>query len=374
MDKLLALLIIFSIFLVNPVLNAEIDLLQRPAIESKLIEKNILNDVIKNKDSFLAVGVRGHILNWQSTDKWQQEIAPVSVVLTSVTMSDDGTRVAVGHDSAILLSQANTIKWKKVFDGYTLLELKVELFKKQIAFLKTTLNDTEDADQKEELEYQLEELTFTLEDTQAEQQEGPNKPLLGVAFTTSKQLVAVGAYGTLLVSNDKGNSWALMDDKINNPDKFHLNSVISTTDDKIYVVGENGIGFVSSDAGKSWSSMEMPYPGSLFGIVAQPDSSNLVAFGLQGNLMISRDSGKSWVHKKIDTSASFLGGTVGDDGKAYIVGHGGIILDFFVNDLENITIHKHPSAAAFSNVVIDDDALILTGQFGITSWQLNNGG
>ncbi len=367
-------LLVFSTILFIPLIKADLDLLETPAIDSKLAAKSILNDVTKYNDSFLAVGVRSHIINWQSPEQWQQEQAPVSVALTAISILPDGTKVAVGHDSAIIICAAGSNQWQKVFDGFELLKLKVALFNKQISSLKEQITATEDEDAKEELEYQLEELTYSLDDTIAEQKTGPDKPLLGIAATSTGKLFAVGAYGTLIMSSDKGATWTLQDDIIENPDRFHLNAVISSSDDKVYIVGESGVGFVSDDQGNSWSSMMMPYSGSIFGISAQDNSPNLIAFGLQGNMMLSNDSGKSWLHKKINSSASFLGGTITQNGRAYMVGHGGIILDVDVENSEDINIQKHPSGAVFSKVLIHNNNMILTGQYGITSQPIQNEG
>jgi len=365
-------LLIISTIIFFPLINAELDLLEKPSKHSKLAANNILNDVVQNNNSFIAVGVRSHILNWQSPEQWQQENAPVSVVLTAIALLPDGSKIAVGHDSAIIISAADSNEWKKVFDGFDLLKLKIDFLNKQMSSLKEQLSATTDEDEKEELEFQLEELTYSLDDTITEQKNGPDKPLLGVAATSKGNLFAVGAYGTLLSSSDKGATWVLLDDKIDNPDKFHLNAVTTSSDDKIYIVGESGSGFVSEDQGNSWTSMMMPYSGSLFGISAQGGTENLVAYGLQGNLMVSNDSGKNWIHKKINSSASFLGATISENGRAYVVGHGGIILDLDIENIEDINIQKHPSGAVFSKVLIHKNNMILTGQFGISSQPLQN--
>ncbi|MEM0912404.1 MAG: YCF48-related protein, partial [Pseudomonadota bacterium] len=171
-------------------------------------------------------------------------------------------------------------------------------------------------------------------------------------------------------SLDKGNSWALLDYRLDNPDKFHLNSIISTTDDVLYIVGESSTAFVSEDKGQSWLPMNMPYEGSIFGISAQADSNNLIAFGLQGNLMASTDAGQNWSQTRVDTSGSFQGGAIDTNGRAYVVGHGGLVVDFDVNNLDMLNIRVHPSGAAFAKPLIDDDTLVLVGQYGITTWPL----
>jgi photosystem II stability/assembly factor-like uncharacterized protein len=117
--------------------------------------------------------------------------------------------------------------------------------------------------------------------------------------------------------------------------------------------------------------MTLPYSGSLFGIIANPAiPSQLVAFGLQGNFMVSLDSGAHWQHKKLPTSASLLGGHFSEQGDVYLVGHGGLIINFKPEELASLTIEKHHSGAALASVVVKENALILAGQFGILTWPL----
>ncbi len=364
------LFLFFSLIVLSICAIASIDVLNRPAIKSALVESSVLIDVVAHNDQVLAVGERGHVISWQKPGDWQQENVPVSVLLTAVNVLSDGTKVAVGHDSAIIVAEPDSEQWKKVFDGYQLLDLKVALFERQIEELQNEIESTDDDDVIEELEFILEEYTFSLEDTLLEQEEGPNKPLLSIAVTSDDQIFVAGPYGTLLYSNDKGNNWVLHDYRLDNPDKFHLNSIISTTDDVLYIVGENSTAFVSVDKGQSWSLMNMPYQGSMFGINAQDNSENLIAYGLQGNLMVSNDAGKTWSLTRVETSGSFQGGTITQDGRAYVVGHGGLVVDFDVTNMNELNMRVHPSGAAFSKPLVSDGELILVGQYGIVTWAL----
>ena len=371
MSQLIKLAVVLPLLLMTTGLMASIDVLNKPAIASKLAEKSVLIALVKNKDHIVAVGERGHVINWHSAGQWQQDKVPVSVLLTAVTILSDGTKVAVGHDSAIIICPPNSDEWVKVFDGYQLLDLKIESYQQQMESLNTAIAAADDETLIEDLEFSLEDVSFGLEDAQTEKAEGPNKPLLSVAATSDDQIFVVGAYGTLLYSNDKGATWQLQDNKLENPDRFHLNSIIATADNRLYIVGENSTGFVSNDSGLTWQTMDMPYEGTLFGISAQSNSPNLVAFGLQGNIMASTDSGNSWTLKRIDTSGSFQGGVISPNGRAYIVGHGGIVIDFDVSNLDDLNIRKHPSGAAFAMPLAQDDELILVGQYGIISWPHN---
>lgn len=344
----------------------QFDLLQIPARTSAIANKSIITNITKHQDQVITVGERGHILSWTDMGNWQQQSVPVSLTLTGITVLKDGTRFAVGHDSVILKSDPQSDVWFKVFDGYELTKLKITYIKKNIAAMQNQLDELTDEDEIAELQFSIEDLGFNLEDAQVELGDGPNKPLLAITASDTNQLFAVGAYGTMLTSTDLGNTWQLIDGQIENPDQFHLNSIVTADNGFMYIVGENGIGFSSIDNGQSWQTMSLPYDGSLFGITTKQDS--LVAFGLQGNFMVSNDNGLSWEASNIGSSASLLGGVIADDMTASLVGHSGIIVRFNVNDISNFSLHRHPSSAVFSSVLIRENSLVLAGQFGMTTW------
>lgn len=350
---------------------AAVDLLQTPALHNVRADRSVITDLLPQDNGYLMTGERGLLLHWQGKGDWQQLNSPVSVGLTAATQLADGTLVAVGQDAAILRRNAGSDSWQKVFDGYDLTRLQIKALKKhQQALEQAIAHPDEDADI-DELEYQLEETGFNLEDAEAELESGPNKPLLDIAISDGR-LFAVGAYGTLLQSDDGGSSWQLQSHLLDNPSRFHLNAITRSDDGSLVIVGESGLGFTSRDNGNSWTMLDLPYGGSLFGITAQNNTGNLVAFGLQGNLMISRDNGQSWAHRHIDAGASLLGGTVTDSGEVYLVGHGGLVASFPIDAPDALTLRKHPSGAALSAVQVNGSQLILAGQFGATAWDINH--
>lgn len=364
--------------------NSSSDLLELPAKASALANKSVLMAMTPNNDAILVVGERGHIINWQNDDSWQQQQSPVSVAITDVTILSDGSKIAVGHDGVILKVDSNSTTWRKVFTGKEITQFKITQLKQQYQSLEQVILKTQDEDELEELTYQLDDLAFAIEDNQLELKSGPNKPLLSVARTSNDTLFATGAYGILLSSNDTGETWQLVSNQLDNPDSFHLNAVIATSDDQLYIVGENGTGFYSTNIGQTWSVMTLPYSGSLFGILANTvvhtsstddtdstkNKTQLVAFGLQGNIMVSLDGGGHWQHNKLPSSTSLLGGNFSKQGNAYLVGHGGVIVSFDPENLATLNIKKHPSGAALSSVVVKENSLILAGQFGISQWPI----
>jgi photosystem II stability/assembly factor-like uncharacterized protein len=341
----------------------QLELTNYPSKQSPIANRGVALALTPLKNSVLVVGERGHAYLWQKTSLWQQHNVPVRVTLTDVVNTKNGDSIAVGHDGVIVKLLPDAKQWKKVFDGYQLDELKISTLKKQLKTLKA--DDSLNAD---ELEEQLEELTFALEDAQIEQSDGPNKPLLSITQASNGHLFAVGAYGIALESKNDGQTWQQFSHQLNNPDTFHLNAVVSTAAGNVYIVGEKGLGFKSADNGLSWTQMPLPYTGSLFGITKHDE--NLVAFGLQGNYMVSFDGGQQWQHQKIKSSVSLLGGTVDVNGRVYLVGHGGLVIDFDLRDPKTYRVKKHSSGATFSDVIINKGSLLFAGQFGIASMDI----
>jgi photosystem II stability/assembly factor-like uncharacterized protein len=389
MMSLLLINLLGSFFIVAQA-NSSSDLLTLPATNSALATKSVLMAMTPNNDDILVVGERGHIINWQNDNNWQQQQSPVSVAITDVTILSDGSKIAVGHDGVILKVDSDSTTWRKVFTGKEITQFKIIQLKQDYQSLEKTISNTEDEDELEELTYQLDDLTFAIEDNQVALKSGSNKPLLSVTSTSNDILFASGAYGILLNSNDKGETWQLVSNHLENPDSFHLNAVIASADDQLYIVGENGTGFHSTDLGQTWSVMTLPYSGSLFGILTSPintlasstdnpsienihstnNKTQLVAFGLQGNIMVSLDGGGQWQHTKLPSNTSLLGGSFSKQGKVFLVGHGGIIVSFDPKNLAALTVKKHPSGAALSSVLVKDNSLILAGQFGISQWPI----
>nr|WP_136250976.1 sialidase [Ningiella ruwaisensis] len=380
---------------------SKLDLLNTPSVESELATDGVLLALQQGKDSIIAVGERGHIVNWQDQENWLQEISPVAVTLTDITQLPDQSFIAVGHDGAIIKREPSvqtvnpndidgislTSSWRKVFDGYALNELLIQSLERQLTLAQARLDDlldnklsdknTSDEVDIYDLEYFIEDLHFAIEDAELEKAQGPNKPLLGVAATQDK-VFAVGAYGILLVSQDNGETWSFESQLLDNPDKFHLNDVVTTEDGHVFIVGENGLGFVSDNNGISFETMQMPYSGSYFGIAKASDSKYLLAYGLKGNIALSQDHGQTWRSLKSPTQISILGGFIDGQQTAYLVGHAGVLLHFSLNTPEQITVKRHPSGASLAaasysrNTNTDnraseqgDTQLIVVGQYGI---------
>ena len=125
---------------------------------------------------------------------------------------------------------------------------------------------------------------------------GTEQRLLAVAINGSGLAVAVGGFGTVLVSHDAAETWAapvfdwpaIVED-FADP---HLYDVDVSDAGVITLVGEFGIVMRSEDAGKTW---QRAYKGdaSLFGLHIDPSGEGY-AVGQQGCALRTVDGGASW--------------------------------------------------------------------------------
>lgn len=125
---------------------------------------------------------------------------------------------------------------------------------------------------------------------------GTEQRLLAVAMNQSGLVVAVGGFGSVLVSRDAGEHWeapvfdwpAIVDD-FADP---HLYDVEVSASGVITLVGEFGIVMRSADGGVSW---ERSHKGdaSLFGLHIDPTGEGY-AVGQQGSVLRTVDGGISW--------------------------------------------------------------------------------
>ena len=124
---------------------------------------------------------------------------------------------------------------------------------------------------------------------------------------------------------DGGNTWMAWATRVENPDRFHLNSITRIDDQRLMMVGEAGLMLRTQDGGETWKQMLSPYDGSFFGVMNLSNDVQL-AFGLRGNLARSDNFGLSWRLEDTHTQQTLMGATDHLGRIAYIVGNGGVFL------------------------------------------------
>ena len=301
------------------------DVLDTPAMKSDQAADHLLLDVATAGANFVAVGARGHIiLSDDDGSSWQQVDVPVSVMLTAVHFPDSSNGWAVGHGGVVLHSNDGGASWVKQFDGNLANKSIIQQSQDVVSELEAQLDVASEEDL-EDLEYELEEAQFALEDAQLDAEVGASKPFLDVFFQNSRVGFAVGAYGFIFKTEDGGQTWVNYGDRMDNIDRFHLNA-ISKVGDTLIVAGEAGVMFRSEDDGDSWETVDSPYDGSFFGLIATGDKNVVLAFGLRGNLFRSEDAGQTWERLDTGTESTLMGAANDGSGKISIVGNSGSVL------------------------------------------------
>jgi photosystem II stability/assembly factor-like uncharacterized protein len=318
-------------------------------LDIERIKESLLIDGTSSRDRAIVVGDRGHILVSESRSEWRQVPVPTRVMLTAVTAVGNAVW-AVGHDQVIVYSA----------DGG---------------------------------------LTWTLQHHSV----STDGPLLDVLFLDDQRGYAIGAYGQFLSTTDSGANWTVQtisdrvlassasdpdeaiagseDDEIIDDDDLastdmgedegdpHLNAMARTSAG-LLIVGEAGATFRSTDEGATWVRGDLPYEGSMFGLVAL-DTGTVVAFGLRGNAFASDDLGLSWRQLETGTEASLLGGAAVTGGRAVIVGASGAVL-LLPSGSNQLRGYSFSDGGVMSGVLpLSETEFLTIGENGLAPYQPN---
>ncbi len=329
-----------------------------PAERAPLADESLILDVIQAGERYIAVGARGHVLMSDDGHRWQQaESVPVRSTLTRVAFAAGGLW-AVGHDTTIIFS----------------------------------------ADMGQ---------TWSLQSFEPEWE----RPLLDVHFFDARRGLATGAYGLIMHTDDGGNSWQTLEladavvseaidwgeaaeaayqlteaedegpgpadvenefyDASEDFDRgcyefleCHLNAILAVDDEQLLIAAERGYGFRSGDGGQTWESIRMPYPGSMFGLLAS--GNDILAFGLRGHVQLTSDFGSSWELLDSGVQASLMGGTVDPDGNLVMVGAGATILSYRPRS-GSFRVSQDRLGSDYAAVLFTaDGGMILAGEDGLS--------
>ncbi|MDX9786125.1 MAG: YCF48-related protein [Desulfobacterales bacterium] len=303
------------------------DLLHRPAMKTGKSVSSMLTDVVNTGTRIVAVGERGHIV--YSDDKgvnWQQAEVLTSLTLTAVYFPSAQNGWAVGHDGLVLHSNDGGLNWTVQLEGMAIIKASLTLAKALVAEKEAALAAAVPESQAA-LNTELEALRYTLEDFQRSlDKKICCEPLMDVWFKNDKEGMVVGAYGQFCRTVDGGNTWTACWDRIDNPDRNHLNAITPGANGSLFIAGEFGNIFRSLDGGEHFEKLSCPYEGTFFGIVAYPNDPYVLAYGLGGNVVHSTDLGGNWRHIQTKTGGTIGGAAVCSDGTLIMVSYTGEIL------------------------------------------------
>ena len=342
------------------------DPLDLPVEVMPLADNSLLLDITRSGDRFIAVGERGHILISTDGREWRQaENVPLRSTFTAVTSIASHVWV-VGHDGVILHSADAGEHW--------------QIQRRDPRGQPAEGVDPDDIRQ--------------------------GAPFLDVLFTDANHGFAIGAYAQFLTTEDGGKSWtgsrihtvdgdqqqaaeagiepeqeAHSDNemessvfsadelKIGMEEDAHLNAMTRTGSGGFVAVGERGAVFRSRDGGKSWIRSQLPYDGSMFGIVGYEED-HVLAFGLRGHVFESTDLGENWVQVDTDTELSLMGGTPLENGGVVIGGANGLILHR-ASASEPLSLSTDTPAGVIADVMPDEtgEGWLIVGENGVSRFQ-----
>jgi photosystem II stability/assembly factor-like uncharacterized protein len=321
-----------------------------------LAAKSLLLDITRSGGHYVAVGARGDVLLSDDGRAWRQVEVPTRATLTAVT-AVDAQVWAVGHDGMILHSADGGEHW--------------QIQRKD---------------------------PWQAADAGGDPTKGA--PLLDVLFVDATHGFAIGAYSLALQTADGGSTWQPMtvaanakdDDRIddagskrggNDKETFtaeelkvgqeatpHLNAITRTGSGALLIVAERGSAFRSRDNGATWKRLQLPYDGSMFGVLGYAGD-HVLAFGLRGHAFESADLGDHWTLVETGTQLSLMGGAATADGGAVIAGANGIVL-MRGKGGEPLRGFVEQSAGIIAKVLPLEkgSALLLAGENGVSSFEL----
>lgn len=304
---------------------APVDVLQRPAVQVREPARSVLQSVVRAGQRLVGVGERGLIAVSDDDGKtWRQVPVPVSASLTAVRFASAQTGWAVGHYGVVLRTTDAGETWVRQLDGRQAAQKMLVAAQQRVA-----------ADPSQpRAQAQLREAERLVAD-------GPDKPLLDLAFQDEKVGFVVGAYNLMLRTEDGGAHWEAMGDRLDNPKGNHLYA-ISAQDRTVYVAGEAGVLFRSDDAGATFERVSLPYAGSLFNVTPLAGDGVLVS-GLRGNAWVSADRGRHWQRLEGAPPVSFIAAVPGDEGRSpYLVNQAGQLYAVAGQQLQRVPLAPTP--------------------------------
>jgi photosystem II stability/assembly factor-like uncharacterized protein len=244
------------------------DALDRAAVTVRSPERAVLLGAAQVGARTVAVGERGIVvLSDDGGRSWVQAGTPTSVTLTTVRFADAVRGWAVGHGGVVLATDDGGKTWARRLDGRRIAQIVLEAARAG-------------ADAK------------ALQEAERLQADGPDKPLLDLLVVDAQRLLAVGAYGIALGSEDGGKTWTSWMSRLPNPKGLHIYAA-RLRGSNLLLAGEQGLVMLSSDAGQTFRRLEAPYKGSFFTAEMRGDQVIVLA-GLRGTVLRSVDGGANW--------------------------------------------------------------------------------
>lgn len=276
------------------------DALDRAAVSVRSPGHAVLLGAAQAGSRIVAVGERGIVaLSDDGGQRWRQASVPTSVTLTAVRFADARQGWAIGHGGTVLATEDGGERWTRRLDGRRAAQIVLE-----------AARAGGDARAMQEADRLV--------------ADGPDKPLLDLLLLGERRLLAVGAYGLALASDDGGQSWVSWSLRLPNPRGLHLYAA-RQRGQTLILAGEQGLVLISADGGRSFRRLETPYKGSFFSaeLLGEQD---IVLAGLRGNVLRSTDGGTNWASIATPMPVSITATALTADGRLMAANQAGFVM------------------------------------------------
>lgn len=341
------------------------DRLKTPSRHFEHFEKTAFLDLELVGNRLVTAGERGVIgFSDDGGVTWKQSQVPVSTLMTAIYFPTERIGWAVGHSGSLLQSKDQGETWDLVIDGVDINNMLVEHAKNKLDALKQEYSLAGDY-KKEDLQYAVEDAEFELSNAEYDVSLGPANPFLDVLFVNSAKGFAVGAYGLFILTEDGGKTWRSISHRLENFDRYHLNTISEIKGGALIIAGEAGTLFASYDGGEQWETLYGPYQGSFFGLQPTLNSDEAVLFGLKGHIFKTQDSGRSWKRIQVDAETSLTSSSISQNGAIVLAGLSGVVLISSDNGNSFRRI-KTKGFEGFNDVeFVEENSLVLVSDEGI---------
>lgn len=313
--------------------------LERPALPVQPIERGFFLGATAQQDRLVAVGERG-LVAWSDdrAQHWRQAVqVPTSTTLTTVRSGAGGALWAVGHGGVVLHSADRGEHWVRQLDGRAI-----------PALMQQEAQAAGDA--------------AALAEAERLMREGADKPLLDLAVQ-GDTLLAVGAYGWFLRSQDAGRQWASLALRLPNPKRLHLYA-LGLHERTLYLAGEQGLLLRSGDAGASFQTLPTPYAGSWF-CLAVLDERRLVVAGLRGHAYASQDGGQHWVALSGAPPVSFVSALQAPNGQVLLLNQAGGLFAVDLAAQRLVALRTESQQGAHQALLLSDHEMLTLTPLGL---------
>jgi photosystem II stability/assembly factor-like uncharacterized protein len=343
---LLLRVLVFALSAVPCIASATfLDPLDQPAEVVSQPAAEPLSAIANTGERLVAVGQHGVIIYADAAgEHWRQSKVPVSADLTALSFANRLEGWAVGHGGVVLHTADGGVTWVKQLDGRTAGDIAQQYYETRATSIPEGQRDA--------LLVQARELG----------EEKAEQPFLDVWFKDQHEGFVVGTFNRVFRTADGGKSWVPLIDKTTNPDALHFYAVRGMGD-QLYIVGERGGVWRWDHAQARFVSANVPYDGSLFGLVVTPDA--VLAFGMRGAVFRTVDQGVHWTRIPTPLDVGIVAGDVCSNAHIVLASQAGDVM-VSSDHGASFKLIKTSRRTAVSNIVSSSqDRLVEIGQSGV---------